>query len=178
MESRSSLFAAVAGIALVCGALGGAGGVWLGSHFGVLSVGQPKIVTFDVTKLINAERAVAGGLLGKTKNENASIVLARVSSLVRRTITQEAGPGTIVLVKQGVVSKNVPDITDSVLAQLGLPAKATTATPMRYATQIAPTDMSYSYAGQAQQRQIQQTWQKTIQENAQNQRAQNAAVLP
>ncbi len=179
MEPSTALWTKLIGVALLCGMLGGTGGVWLASHFGLLQMGKPRIVTFDVTKLVNSERAVASGLLGTHKNGNALIVLSKVSGLVRNAIRTEAGPGTIVLVKQGVVSRNVPDITTKVLKKLGLPiTKVPTATPMGYATQVAPTEFSQGAGPQAEQQTIDNAWQKSFAIQKQTTKAVNQQALP
>ena len=167
-------------LALVFGLIGGAVGAWGGITSGLITSPAPKVVTFNIARFINAERAVASGLLLKKGEsaQNAAIVLAKVSKMVRATIQDEAGPNTLVLVKQGVVNGNVPDITTKVLVKLGLPTKEPSQSPMRYATQIAPTDISEGMVMQAQQAEIKQAWHKTKQNQDSVIQSNNPEAMP
>lgn len=167
-------------LALAFGLIGGAIGAWGGITSGLITSPAPKVVTFNISRFINAERAVASGLLLKKGDsaQDATIVLAKVSKMVRATIQEEAGPGTLVLVKQGVVNGNIPDITTKVLVKLGLPTKEPSQSPMRYATHIAPTDISEGMVMQAQQNEVKQAWTKTRQDQDSVTQANNQAALP
>lgn len=85
------------------------------------------VVTFDVIKLSNAERAVASGMLGKgAGSADDALLLAESSKQVAGAITREAG-GALVLIKQAVVGDaGLPDITDAVLTDLNLPTNVPT----------------------------------------------------
>ena len=92
--------------------------------------GTPNIVTFDVAKLANAERAIASNLIAKNEKANESaIILTKVGKKAEAMISEVAGPNTIVLVKQTVVGYNLPDITDEVLTRLELPTDVITYSP-------------------------------------------------
>ena len=109
-----------------------------------------RIVTIDPVELANAERALASKLLTRHGNHPAArrritLKLFRVGREMRATIRKVAGPGTIVLVKQAVIAGSVPDITKTVLAKLGLPAKVPTVDLTQYLTHgVAATTMSLS----------------------------------
>lgn len=104
------------------------------------ALAQVNFVTFDVIKFGNAQRAIAATFLGKEKdNLEAAGVLANVSKRSRDVISEVAGPGTVVLVKQASLTPGVRDITDDVLKALGLPTDVPTADPGAYAMDIAPT---------------------------------------
>lgn len=167
-------------LGLVFGVVGGTFGAWGAIQFGLIQAPAPKVVTFDITKFINSERAIASSLLSKHKSaaENATVVLAHVSKMVQGVIRQEAGPGTLVLVRQGVVASNVPDITDKVLRKLGLPTKVATQNPEHYAADIAPTDYSQGIGIQQEDSLIQKARQQGTQDFQANQKAQNEQVLP
>ncbi len=90
---------------------------------------QPKasVVSFDVLKLANAQRKLS---LASSLDPNTDILiqLRRVGSKTQQIISEVAGPNTIVVVKQAVVSRaNVPDITDEVLKKLDLPTNVQSA---------------------------------------------------
>lgn len=105
--------------------------------------GPANTVVFDVIKLANAQRAIASALIKQDEKstENAQLLLD-VSKRTREVIAKVAGPNTLVLVKQGVVSPEMRDITDEVLTELGLPLKVPTQDTMTYLTDIAPTYLS------------------------------------
>lgn len=108
------------------------------------SSGMPKAVVFDVIKLSNSQRAVAATLIkpeSQDAAENATLLLD-VSKRTRESIRKIAGDNTLVLVKQGVVSPELPDITDEVLKDLGLPVVVPTKDTMGYLTEIAPSYLS------------------------------------
>lgn len=102
------------------------------------------VVTFDVTRLANAQRAVAAGLL--TDKDDTLITLARLSKETENLIAEAAREGTIILVKQAVVAGSIPDITDKVLERLGLPTNVPTVDPLKYLTDVAPTELSQGYS--------------------------------
>jgi hypothetical protein len=167
-------------VGLGFGILGGFLGLWINNTTGILPSPPPKVVTFDITKFINAERAIASNLLSKNRSaaENATVVLARVSKMVQGVIREEAGPGTLILVRQGVVASNVPDITNKVLRKLGLPTHVPTQSPEKYAVEIAPTEYSQGIGIEAEKAQIQQAKQKGEAYFQANAQAQNEQVLP
>lgn len=110
---------------------------------GVGSAPKINAVVFDVIKLANAQRAIASAMLKQDEAgaESAQILLD-VSKRTRQAIVKVAGPNTLVLVKQGVVSPEMKDITDDVLKELGLPTKVPTQDTMGYLTDFAPTYLS------------------------------------
>lgn len=92
------------------------------------SGGHP-IVLVDITKLLNAQRAMASRFMGNPQDTDAISTLASAGKQADAVIRQIAGPNAIVLVKQAVVSwpgKTMPDITDAVLEKLGLPVDVPT----------------------------------------------------
>lgn len=98
------------------------------------------VAVFDVVKFANAQRAVASQFINK--REEASEVGTLLLTLSKKTtaaIDKVAGPGTLVLVKQGVVSGQQVDITDAVLTELGLPTDVPTTDPVKYLEEVAPT---------------------------------------
>jgi hypothetical protein len=112
---------------------------------GMTDASRPRVnaVVFDIIRLSNAQRAVASSMI---KQDEASVesaqLLLDVSKRTRDAIAKAAGPGTLVLVKQAVVSQGLPDITEEVLKELGLPYKVPTQDPMGYLTEVAPTYLS------------------------------------
>lgn len=101
----------------------------------------PQIVTFDTAKYVNARRAAASELLGTSPESDAAVsTLARVDRGVRPAIEEAAG-GAVVIVRQAVVLEgNLPDITDTVLSELGLPTDA----PTIDTSVDRPADTNYS----------------------------------
>lgn len=88
----------------------------------------PQIVTFDTAKYVNARRAAASSLLGEDgETRDAAIsTLSRIDSGVRPAI-EEVADGAVVIVRQAaVLDGSLPDITDTVLSDLGLPTDAPT----------------------------------------------------
>ncbi len=108
----------------------------------VPQMSPPSIVAFDVTRLANAQRALAAGLLGQ--DSDALLSLSRIGRESEVAIREIAGPDTVVLVKQAIVTGEVLDITDAVLTRLGLPTNVPTVDPMRYLKDLAPTELSLS----------------------------------
>lgn len=99
-----------------------------------------NVAVFDVVKFANAQRALASRFVGKTDNASeAGTLLLQLGAKTNAAIEKAAGPGTLVLVKQGVASRDQVDITDAVLADLGLPTNVPTAEPLKYLTEVAPT---------------------------------------
>lgn len=85
----------------------------------------PDFVTFDVTRLMNAQRAVASRVLAG--DQDAVSTISRVGKDSMRTVEKFAR-GRMVVVKQAVVRGEVEDITMAVLEDLGLPTDVPTAT--------------------------------------------------
>ncbi|MDR5726915.1 MAG: hypothetical protein RB191_05550 [Terriglobia bacterium] len=99
----------------------------------------PPVVTFDIIKYENAERAMAAKFLVQQDPGDAGALLQRVSSETRAVIREIAGPGTLVVVKQAIIQGQTEDITNAVLTRLGLPTKVPGVTPAKYAFEAAPT---------------------------------------
>ncbi|MHB0929172.1 MAG: hypothetical protein ACYC3W_09790 [Candidatus Nanopelagicales bacterium] len=140
--------------------------MWGILHTNKTSLGSANIVSFDVIKLGNAERAIASGLIGPQTADTSDngVLLMQVSKRVTAAIQQEAH-GAVVIVKQAVVSGDIPDITDAVLKNLGLPVKVPEVNPMRYLTKEIPTDLGFSVQA------ISQDTHLSIQRNIQQARA-------
>lgn len=88
-------------------------------------------VTFDTVKYVNSRREMTARLIGEneTKKQEAISVLTSVEKSTRPTIEKHA-KGKIVIVKQALVlDSQLPDITDAVLADLGLPLNTQTINP-------------------------------------------------
>ena len=92
---------------------------------------SPAVVTFDTAKYVNARRAAASELLGDGEARDSAVsTLARVDNGVRPAIV-DAADGALVIVRQAaVLDGTIPDITDTVLAGLGLPTDAPMETPL------------------------------------------------
>ena len=102
-----------------------------------------SIVTFDVVKLANAQRAVASAFIKPDAvAPDAATALMAMQKNTREVIERVAGKGTLVLVRQAVVNRDLPDITDAVLRELGLPANAPTQNATAYTLDEAPTNLS------------------------------------
>lgn len=102
--------------------------------------GSVSVVVFDVVKFANAQRALASTFIGKREEAGeAGTLLLSLSKKTTATIERIAGPGTLVLVKQGLVSGAQRDITNDVLTELGLPTDVPTVDPVRYMEEVAPT---------------------------------------
>ncbi|MGC8519378.1 MAG: hypothetical protein ACP5P4_12790 [Steroidobacteraceae bacterium] len=104
---------------------------------GLLKPAQMRVVTFDVLKYENAERAAAMKLMGQGGRGSVAPMLSYVSKRLRTAIRRAAGPDTLVVLSQAVVQGQTRDITDQVLKELGLPTNVPTAAPIRPAV-IAP----------------------------------------
>lgn len=125
----SALLAAL----LVLGVLKASGSMQRGN-------GAITVAVFDVVKFANAQRALASQFIGKREDANeAGTLLLTLSKKTTAAIDKVAGPGVLVLVKQGVVSGDQVDITDAVLKELGLPTDVPTVDPIRYIEEVAPT---------------------------------------
>lgn len=105
-----------------------------------LAGGTVNVVTFDIVRYSNAQRAVAAVFLSKGADQaNAAETLADLSDRTHSAIQGIAGPGTIVMLKQAVVQGQTRDITEDVLKQLKLPLNVPTSDAAKYAIDIAPT---------------------------------------
>ena len=107
---------------------------------GLLSPPQVRVVTFDVLKYENAERAQAMKLMGQGGAGAVAPMLSYVSKRLRVAIQKAAGPGTLVVLSQAVVQGQTRDITDQVLKELGLPTKVPTAAAVQ-SLSISPGTM-------------------------------------
>jgi hypothetical protein len=104
------------------------------------SFATPKLVTFDIIKYANAQRAVASRFIGDSRNrEEATTLLLDVSKHTREAIRDAAGAGTLVVISQAVVAGGSRDITDEVLTKLGLPTTVPAADPINHLIDVAPT---------------------------------------
>jgi hypothetical protein len=105
------------------------------------SVGlSSQIVTFDIVRFNNAQRAVASSFLKREGDHaGAAELLNGLSDRTRQAISDIAGKGTTVVVKQAVVQGDVYDITEEVLEKLGLPLNTPTSDPSAYVLDVAPT---------------------------------------
>jgi len=97
-----------------------------------------RVVTFDIVKYTNAQRAVAAQFIGRDDSDSANLLLD-VSKRTRQEIEKVAGKGAIVLVKQAIVQGDTDDITDVVLKDLGLPTDVPSQDPSKFAFDVAPT---------------------------------------
>lgn len=100
-----------------------------------------SVVTFDVLKYTNAQRAVASAFVRKDPDQTqvASELLLNISERTRAAIEDVAGEGTLVVLKQAVVQGQTRDITEEVLTKLGLPTNVPTADAAAYQLDVAPT---------------------------------------
>jgi len=104
--------------------------------------GSPSIVTFDVLRYANAQRAVASAFLKSGADHvSANEALLNLSERTRNAIAESAGPNTLVVLKQSVVQGATRDITEEVLTKLGLPTSVPTADAVAYTLDVAPTQM-------------------------------------
>lgn len=104
--------------------------------------GGPSVVTFDVIRYTNAQRAVASTFLKQDADHaSANELLANLSERTRSTIQSIAGQGTLVVLKQAVVQGQTRDITEEVLTELGLPTDVPTSDGASYSLDVAPTMM-------------------------------------
>lgn len=99
------------------------------------------VVSFDVVRFANAQRAVASAFLKPSADQGAaSELLTNLSERSRKAIEDAAGPGTLVVLKQAVVQGQTRDITEEVLKKLGLPLDVPTSDPAAYTLDVAPTN--------------------------------------
>jgi hypothetical protein len=120
--------------ALVLGVLKVSNSIGIGSSANV------TVAVFDVVKFANAQRALASTFIGKREDMGeAGTLLLSLSKKTTAAIEKVAGPNTLVLVKQGVVSGSQMDITDAVLTELGLPTNVPSVEPMKLLEDVAPT---------------------------------------
>jgi hypothetical protein len=101
-----------------------------------------SVVSFDIIKFTNAQRAVASSFVRPGPDVSAANeLLLDLPKRTREAILRVAGPGTLVIVKQAVVQGQTEDITDAVLTELGLPLNVPTADAAAYSLDVAPTSM-------------------------------------
>ena len=103
----------------------------------------PRIVTFDVVKYVNAERAIADKMFGKNDPAAVAPSLLEISKKTRAVIREVAGPHTLVVIQQAIVQGQADDITNQVLERLGLPTNVPTSSPVNYALNFAPTEIGH-----------------------------------
>ncbi|MHB1826612.1 MAG: hypothetical protein ACYCV6_02825 [Steroidobacteraceae bacterium] len=108
---------------------------------GILAPPQVRVVTFDVLKYENAERAQAMKLMGQGGAGAVAPMLSYVSKRLHTAIERAAGPGTLVVLSQAVVQGQTRDITDQVLKELGLPTTVPTAAAVK-SPAIGPSTMT------------------------------------
>lgn len=98
------------------------------------------IVTLDIVRLSNAQRAVASTFIKPSANQGEAIeLLTDLPERTRKTIEEVAGRGTLVVLKQAVVQGQTQDITTEVLKRLGLPDAVPTSDALAYTLDVAPT---------------------------------------
>jgi|SRR5690554_318667 len=110
-------------------------------------------VTFDTVKYVNSRREMTARLLGENEaqKQEAISVLTSVEKSTRPAIEKHA-KGKIVIVKQALVlNEQVPDITDAVLLELGLPTTSLTINPQDPAKILTPYSTSDEYARQKEE---------------------------
>lgn len=98
------------------------------------------VVSFDIVKFTNSQRAVASAFLRPEANDAAKTneLLLNLPARTREAIKEVAGAGTLVILKQAVVQGQTTDITDEVLVKLGLPLDVPTADAAAYSLDLAP----------------------------------------
>ena len=101
------------------------------------SLNQGSIVSFDVVRYSNAQRALASTFL-KSSDTDAGVLLMDLSKKTRDSIAVHAA-GRLVVLKQALVQADIPDITDAVLTDVSLPLNVPTQNPADYAIDVAPT---------------------------------------
>lgn len=93
----------------------------------------PAVVSFDVLRYTNAQRAVASAFIGKNADVlQANDALLDLPQRARATIQEVAGEGTLVVLKQAVIQGQTRDITEEVLTKLGLPVNVPVADSPAY----------------------------------------------
>lgn len=99
-----------------------------------------NVVTFDVLKFTNAQRAIASTFLKPDVDiSKVNEVLLNLPARTREVIEEVAGSGTLVVIKQAVVQGQTSDITEEVLNRLGLPTNVPTSDATAYSLDVAPT---------------------------------------
>lgn len=106
---------------------------------GALAPAPLRVVTFDVLKYQNAERAAAMQLMGENGAGAVAPMLSYTSKRLRAAVQAAAGPSTLVVLSQAIVQGATRDVTDQVLKELGLPTKVPTADPVKTADAVAGT---------------------------------------
>ena len=102
--------------------------------------GRVDIVSFDIIKFTNSQRAVASTFIKPNADiGQANELLLKLPERARAVIKEIAGAGTLVVIKQAVVQGQTRDITDEVLGKLGLPTNVPTADATAYSLDVAPT---------------------------------------
>lgn len=94
-------------------------------YTGIGGAKRVDVVTFDTLKYVNAQRLVFSKYIAGV-DKSAPEVINGLSDRARASITKIAGPNTLVVLKQSVVQGDGYDITDLVLADLGLPTTVPT----------------------------------------------------
>lgn len=143
----------------------------------------PRIVTLDVVRLVNAERAAVSSMVGKSADsqQDSALALLHLGKAVKPAIRAAAGAGTIVLVKQAVISGTLPDITDQVLTALNLPLHAPTVNVAKYlgsAPTAADLDPSGHYLAARNSALLAKTKAEAKAQSAANAAAAAKAALP
>jgi hypothetical protein len=106
-------------------------------HLGTRSA-PANIVTFDIIRYTNAQRAFASKFMTNQVPDDAALLMD-LSKKTRTSISKIAGNSTVI-VKQTVVQGDIPDITEDVLKDLGLPTNVPTQDPATYSIDDAPTN--------------------------------------
>ena len=114
---------------------------------GLLAPAQARVVTFDVLKYENAERAQAMKLMGRGGAGAVAPMLSYVSKRLRAAIADAAGPGTLVVLSQAVIQGQTRNITDQVLRELGLPTHVPTSSAVKAASLTSSTTLPPVSAG-------------------------------
>lgn len=97
------------------------------------NLSAPKVVVFDITKYVNAQRSIASNYLTNDPSKMAQTneLLVGISDRTKAAIEKYAGPGNLVMVKQGIIMGEMEDITDKVLNEVGLSSKVPTEDAVR-----------------------------------------------
>lgn len=108
----------------------------------------PGFVAFDTVKYMSARRDMTIRLLGSDAElkQEAVSVLARVEKNTMAVIDKLANGRTVIVKQAMVVDGQVDDITDDVLAELGLPTTAVTIAPQSPDRILTPYSISEDYA--------------------------------
>jgi hypothetical protein len=114
---------------------------------GALAPAKTRVVTFDVLKYENAERAQAMKLMGRGGAGAVAPMLSYASKRLRAAIAEAAGPGTLVVLSQAVIQGQTRDITDQVLSELGLPTHVPTSSAIKAASLVPRTMLPPVSAG-------------------------------